>query len=286
MSGARALVLCLPLLASGCFAYVRPGDPSSIPATASLATSGGQRLEIDDTGALVLGYAQGDVEAALGVTLVVGASGVTVAAVRSSTDGAVVALEVGDVLLEALPYAPWLPAEMVPLEAAWIPVRDVEDLRGLAVGLTDLELGLRVKRGEQEVVVRQPLRAPTVVATRPWSPELATQLGADLCALHDWPASRLPVEARPEDYLVVRVQAGSAAALAGLGEFERAERLMTSAVRKLKKDARVPAVRTLPVLRRAVEMYSRWGKAEQAAEFEQQLAEARRESEQSPAKAP
>jgi len=89
-----------------------------------------------------------------------------------------------------------------------------------------------------------------------------------------------------DEWPTLNTQSVLAAALAGLGEFERAERLMTSAVRKLKKDARVPAVRTLPVLRRAVEMYSRWGKAEQAAEFEQQLAEARRESEQSPAKAP
>lgn len=217
MSPARALVVCAAALAcSGCFAYVRPGDPSSIPASASLATRGGQRLEIDDSGALVLGIAQGDVEAALGVTLEESAAGVTVAAIRSSTDGAVAALEVGDVLLEALPFAPWLPAELVPLEPSWIPVREVEDLRGLAVGLTDLEVGLRIRRGGQEAVVRQPLRAPTVVATRPWSPELAAQLGADLCRLNDWPASRLPTEAQPEDYLVVRVQAGSAAALAGL----------------------------------------------------------------------
>lgn len=213
---ARAVVLCAAAVTSGCFAYVRPGDTSSIPASSALATRAGQRLEIDEGGALVLGYAQGDVEAALGVTLEEAAGGVNVAAIRSSIDGAVVALEVGDVLLEALPYAPWLPPELVPVDVAGIAVRDLEDLRGLALGLAGLELGLRVRRGDREVVVRQPLRAPTVVATRPWSPELAARLGADLVSLQDWPASRLPVEANPEDYLVVRVQAGSAAGLAGL----------------------------------------------------------------------
>lgn len=211
---ARALVLLLPLL-TGCYAYVREGDPTPLPAAGWVGTRGGQRLDVDDSGALVLGHAPGDIEAALGVTLEERDGAVTVAAVRSSTDGAVVLLEPGDVLLEVRGLAPWLPDEAAEGAMA-TPVREVEDLRGLAIGLPDLALELRIRRGGREGRIRQPLRAPTPVATRPWAPELAAPLGVEVVRLDDWPASRLPGGATPGDYLVTRVQAGSHGALAGL----------------------------------------------------------------------
>lgn len=210
----RALVLLLPLVA-GCYSYVRPGDTSPLPAAGFVLTRGGQRLDVDAAGGLMLGHAPDDIEAALGVSLEAGAGGLTVTELRQGTEGHVVALEPGDVLLEARPLAPWLPAELRVEGAPGIEVRELDDLRGLAA-VEGLELGLRVRRGDREVLLRQPLRRPTLVATRPWAPALAAELGVELARLDDWPASRLPAEAGPEDYLVVRVQAGSPAAVAGL----------------------------------------------------------------------
>lgn len=213
----RHLLVCsLLLLTPGCYAFVRPGDTTPLPAWGWVPTANGQRLDVDDSGALVTGYAPADIEAALGVTLAPSSDGVTVAAVRSSTDGAVVALERGDVILQVRPLAPWLPPDQTAQGAAPIEVRDVDDLRGLAVGIEGLEVELRVRRGGEERVVRQPLRAPTVVATRPWAPALADALGVQLARLDDWPASRRPQAAGPEDYVVVRVAAGSPGARAGL----------------------------------------------------------------------
>lgn len=213
----RRLVVCsLLLLAPGCYSYVRPGDTTPLPGWGWVPTAGGQRLDVDDSGTLVSGYAPTDIEAALGVTLAASADGVTVAAVRSSSDGAVVALEPGDLLVEARPLAPWLPPDQRAPDAAPIAVRDLDDLRGLAVGVEGLELELRVRRGQDDLIVRQPLRAPTPVATRPWAPALADALGVELARLDDWPASRRPDGAGPEDYLVVRVAAGSPGAVAGL----------------------------------------------------------------------
>lgn len=210
------LLLSLLALTPGCYSFVRPGDTTTIPAWGWVKTAGGQRLDVDDSGALVAGYAPGDVEAALGVTLASEGDAVTVAAIRSSSDGAVVALEPGDVILEARPLAPWLPPDHAADGAAPIAVHGLEDLRGLAAGIEDLEVELRVRRGGEELLVRQPLRAPTVVATRPWAPALAEALGVELVRLDDWPASRRPEGAASEDYLVVRVGAGSLGARAGL----------------------------------------------------------------------
>lgn len=215
-SGRARLLLAGLLLTQGCYSYVRPGDTTALPAWGWVPTQGGQRLDVDDAGALVSDYAPADIEAALGVTLTPGDGGVLVAAARSSTDGAIVALEPGDVIVEARPLAPWLPTELSVPDAAGVPVRDLEDLRGLAVGVEGLELELRVRRGDEHVVVRQPLREAALVAARPWAPALADALGVELARLDDWPASRLPEGAGPEDYLVVRVGAGSPGARAGL----------------------------------------------------------------------
>lgn len=212
----RPLLALVALVLQGCYAYVRPGDTTPIPARGWVETSGGQRLDIDDSGALVVGYAPGDIEAALGVTLAESKDGVRVAAVRSQSGGAVVSLEAGDVLLEARPLAPWLPPDRVVDDAAPIVVRELDDLRGLAVGVEGLEVELRVRRGDRELVVRQPLHAPSLVAARPWAPELAGRLGVELARLDDWPESRRPRGAGPGDYLVVRVGAGSPGARLGL----------------------------------------------------------------------
>lgn len=210
----RALPLLL-LALGGCYSYVRPPDPHPLLAPRSLATDAG-RLAIDEaSGALTLGPAQGDIAAALGVTLAEAGGEVSVAAVRTDTGGHVVTLEPGDVILEVRPLAPWLPPDQLP-PAPGIVVTSIEDLRGLAVGVRELALALRVRRGGAEAVVLQPLRAPEPVGVHPWLPAIAGELGVELARLDDWPASRLPPGAAREDLLVTRVLEGGAGCQLGL----------------------------------------------------------------------
>jgi hypothetical protein len=206
-------LLPLLLLLAGCYSYVRPPAPNPLIATRSVTTPAG-RLQLDAQGALRLGPAQGDIAAALGVVLAEANGEVTVAAVRTDTPGHVVTLEVGDALLEARPLAPWIAPDALP-PGPGIIVHTIDDLRGLAIGVPDLAVALRVRRGGVEAVVLQPLREPELVATRPWLPELAGRYGLEVARLDDWPATRLPAGAGPEDYLVTRVLEGGAGALLG-----------------------------------------------------------------------
>lgn len=65
-----ALLLALPLLAcSGCHSYLLPFDERPINAPIPLETEGGQRLDLDTKGQLMLRAGAGDLASALGVSL-------------------------------------------------------------------------------------------------------------------------------------------------------------------------------------------------------------------------
>lgn len=220
------LPLLLPLLC-GCHSFLRDGDPRPLPATPRAATGGGRLLLAED-GALALGHGQGDIEEALGVDLSIVDSRVVVAGLRAGREG--VQLLPGDALLFAVPVTPWLPAPATaeadavrsgapPPDApgpAGIPVRTIDDLRGLAAGVEGLAVDFVIERAGKRGVCRQPLAPSEPIATRPWHPEKTTPLGFDLVRLEALPAARRPAGAEPQDLLVTRVERGSRAAVAGL----------------------------------------------------------------------
>lgn len=222
----KHLLLLLPLLC-GCHSFLRDPDPRPLPGFPRPAEGGG-RLLLSEEGALVHGHGQGDIEEALGVDLSIVDSRVVVAGVRPGREG--VQLLPGDALLFAVPVTPWLPA-LASAEAdavraggpapdapgaAGIPVRTLEDLRGLAVGVEGLAVDLVIERAGARGICRQPLAPSEPVAARPWHPEKTTPLGFDLIRLEGVPAARHPAGAAAGDLLVTRVARGSRAAMAGL----------------------------------------------------------------------
>ena len=119
---------------------------------------------------------------------------------------------------------------LVRARAACHPVRTAGDLRGYLTGAPWVVLDLVVRRGEAELVVRQPVRAP-----EEWFPvpefraEVGRWHGLAASRLGDWPPERRPAWAAPEDLVIVRVVRDAPAARAGLrpldvvpaGEWER-----------------------------------------------------------------
>lgn len=226
----KRLALLLLLLAPlpGCRSHLRPYDPTPLATAESRPTAGGERLLLDEDGALLRGHGVGDPAGALGVELAQLGSAVVVGAPRPGREAA--GLVQGDELLFAVPVAPWLPGP-APRQAdavraggplpdapgpAGFPIRSLDDLRGLAIGVEGLAVDLVLLRSGQRQVVRVTLVASEAVAARPWTPALADPLGVSLVRLDDWPADRRPAGATAQDLLVTRVARGGLGCKAGL----------------------------------------------------------------------
>ncbi len=93
------------------------------------------------------------------------------------------------------------------------------------------------------------------------------------------PAQRLAEQAlatrkralAPGDWPLLNTQSVLGAALAGLGEFDRAEALLQDALLKLEADPATTPARLRPVLERAVDLYTRWNKPERLNEVRAKL---------------
>lgn len=108
------------------------------------------------------------------------------------------------------------PAALRGLPAAHA-VRSSEDLGDYLCGVGWLSLDLLVLRGEEELVVRAPLRLRQQwVATRPLRPDRSRWRGVELVDVRDLPPPLRPRGSEPGDVLVTRVARGAPLGVAGL----------------------------------------------------------------------
>lgn len=212
----RALACALPLaLLAGCMqGHLRPMDPTSLLPRSPLPTTGSRQLEVGLDGNVVHRPGGGDVEAALGATLVETAAGLRVEDVRS--DDAPFAP--GDLVQAVRPHPPG--RELAPITSAtWtraLPVTGLDDLRGY--GLAWSVLDLLVERGGRRVGVRREVGRPEPLAVRLWVPDLTRRLGFECCRVDALPADLVPTTARRGrgDVLVTYVAVESPLAIRGL----------------------------------------------------------------------
>lgn len=96
-------------------------------------------------------------------------------------------------------------------------VRSGEDLSDYLVGVGWLSLDLLVRRGEEELVVRAPLRLRQQwVPTRSLRPDRSRWRGVELVDVRDLPPPLRPRGSEPGDVLVTRVARGAPLGVAGL----------------------------------------------------------------------
>lgn len=96
-------------------------------------------------------------------------------------------------------------------------VTSTADLRGYLAGAPWVVLDLVVRRGDREVVVRQPLVEPEEwFPVAEHRPEVGRWHGVAVSRLADWPLERRPAWADADDLVVVRVVRDAPAARAGL----------------------------------------------------------------------
>ena len=99
----KTLPLFALLAVAGCSTTsLQPMKTTALPALTPIATDGGYQLELEPDGALVYRPASGDIEAALGVTLVESPDGLTVSAQLEAQTG----LRPGDVIRRVRPCNP------------------------------------------------------------------------------------------------------------------------------------------------------------------------------------
>jgi RNA polymerase sigma-70 factor (ECF subfamily) len=199
-------VIALSLLAAlaGCRGFELRRDDSPLPSRSAPAR-GGAELEVR-AGEVTARPAAQDLGAYLGARLREDDEGVVVETrLRADTE-----LEPGDRLREV--------GVVLPDAFHRHQVKRLADIAGYSAGAGWLLLELYVLRRNEERIVHVQLtdRRERVPARR-WDPRgTFRRNGIELCALDDWPPELLPAWAEPTDHMVILVERGSEAGLAGL----------------------------------------------------------------------
>lgn len=243
------LVCALPLLvATGCSApFLRPMSLAALPARAAIPTRGGEQLELEADGSLVVRPRYGDLERAFGARFAEDATEVRVAElVRGdcplrpgdridAVEGGVVFGEPPSERARRTYLGAAEPGETSPAQATpWggtpavapvrpvgrgHPVRGLDDLRGYTLAWCVLDL--RVLREGKPTTVRIEVGAPRPVAARKQNPDRTRPAGYEAVWLESLPPELRPTEERGS-LLVTWVAEGSPLARQGLRPFDQA----------------------------------------------------------------